>query len=191
MVQPEQSVKVCRLCRRLLPISDFHRSGPRKSASRCKRCHGVAPRRCHACNRVFIGKPGRKACSRLCRDLLRSPTFLICHECGQLFGPVDHLRRRYCSKSCAYSAASTGRQIVRRTTTKARNAQSLLRYHVLAGNIVRPTNCEECGAGDRRIEAAHYDYDEPLRVRWLCVSCHRRWDKREPKLATYVVGLPC
>jgi hypothetical protein len=25
-------------------------------------------------------------------------------------------------------------------------------------------------------------------VRWLCVPCHRRWDKREPKHATVIVG---
>jgi len=71
--------------------------------------------------------------------------------------------------------------------TKARSAQSLLRYHIQAGNIVRPTSCEECGATNRRIEGAHFNYDEPLRVRWLCVSCHRRWDKSEPKHATFVV----
>ncbi|MCC7409315.1 MAG: hypothetical protein IT442_14715 [Phycisphaeraceae bacterium] len=35
-----------------------------------------------------------------------------------------------------------------------------------------------------RIEAAHFNYDEPLRVRWLCCSCHRRWDKRHPKHGT-------
>jgi hypothetical protein len=41
-----------------------------------------------------------------------------------------------------------------------------------------------------RIEGAHYNYDEPLRVRWLCRSCHRRWDKLEPKGGTYLVSGP-
>jgi hypothetical protein len=54
--------------------------------------------------------------------------------------------------------------------------------------VVRPNACEECGATDCRIEGAHFDYDEPLRVRWLCISCHRRWDKRDPKGATYKLG---
>ena len=161
MVITEPRVKSCRLCRRELPLSDFHRSGPSKLASRCKRCHSVAIRKCHFCNRFFVGKSGRKACSPLCSQLLRAPTFLICHSCGQLFGPVSQLKRRYCSKSCAYNAASTGRRTFRRTITKARSAQSLLRYHVQAGNIVRPVICEECGATDRRIEGAYFDYDKP------------------------------
>ena len=190
MVDSEQSVKTCRLCRRELPVCEFHRGRPGKFASRCKNCHTMAIRRCHFCNRFFVGKSGRKACSPLCSELLRAPTFLICKWCGQLFGPVDHLKRRNCSKACAYAAASTGKKTFRRTITKARSAQSLLRYHIHAGHIVRPDTCEECGATDRRIEGAHFDYDNPLQVRWLCVSCHRRWDKLEPKHATYIVQSP-
>jgi HNH endonuclease len=190
MVVSEQSVKTCRLYRRELPLYDFHRSRSGKFTSRCKRCHGVAIRRCHICSRPFIGKSGRKACSPLCSELLRAPTFLICKACGQLFGPVSHLKRRNCSKECADAAARTGKLTFRRTITKARSAQSLLRYHIQAGHIVRPTTCEECGATDRSIQGAHFDYDKPLHVRWLCVSCHRKWDKREPKHATYVVEAP-
>jgi len=63
----------------------------------------------------------------------------------------------------------------------------LVRYYVLAGLLDRPTACEECGSTGQAIEAAHHNYDEPLRVRWLCRSCHRRWDKREPKNATFVI----
>jgi hypothetical protein len=189
MVQLAEGVKQCRLCRRQLPLHDFHRSRPGGLASRCKICHGVALRRCQLCRRIFIGKSGRKACSPLCSALMRAPTYLLCRQCGQVFGPVDHLRRQFCSTRCKVAAASTGRKTLRKTITKARSAQSLLRYHVEAGHINRPDACEECGATDRRIEGAHFNYDEPLRVRWLCVSCHRRWDKREPKHATYVVSL--
>ncbi|MGE4157629.1 MAG: hypothetical protein AB7F75_00865 [Planctomycetota bacterium] len=100
---------------------------------------------------------------------------------------LPRLRRRFCSSACKVKAQTTGRMTKRRTITKARSAQSLLRYHVQAGHIVRPDCCEACGEKSKRIEAAHYTYDEPLRVRWLCVSCHRRWDKQQPKNATVVV----
>jgi len=70
-----------------------------------------------------------------------------------------------------------------RPTRAARKAQSLIRYHVESGKLQRPEACEECGKAEK-IEAAHFNYDEPLRVRWLCCSCHRRWDKRDPKRGT-------
>jgi hypothetical protein len=188
MVDCKEEIKICRLCRCALALSDFYISRPSVYSSRCKKCHGLALRKCRFCHRLFVGKPSRKACSHLCGELMRSPTYLICERCGQLFGPVDHLARRFCSTGCANAAAATGRKTVRKTISKARSAQSLLRYHIQAGRIVRPTTCEECGATDRAIEGAHFNYDEPLRVRWLCVPCHRRWDKREPKHATVIVG---
>jgi hypothetical protein len=51
---------------------------------------------------------------------------------------------------------------------------------IRAGKLTRPNICEECGQ-ERFTEAAHSDYSRPLDVRWLCVSCHRRWDALEPK----------
>lgn len=189
MVLSHDGLKRCNLCQRMLPAYAFYAAREGVLASRCKTCHGIRLLRCHVCHRRFVGHKGRKACSQLCHDLMRAPAYLICHHCGQLFGPVDHLNRKFCSPRCKNIAATTGRQTVRRTIGKARNAQSLLRYHVQAGHIVRPDACEECGATHRRIEGAHFNYDEPLRVRWLCVSCHRRWDKREPKNATYVVAI--
>ena len=138
---------------------------------------------------MFIGKPGRKACSQLCSELMLAPTFLLCQKCEQVFGPVDHLKRRFCSAECKNAAARTGQRTFRKTIKKARSAQSLLRYHIEAGHITRPEICEACGEHGRT-EGAHYNYDEPLRVRWLCRSCHIRWDKREPKGATYIVSGP-
>ena len=128
-------------------------------------------------------------CSRSKRSVggnRRPRSWTICPVCLSVF-VLDRLSRRFCSYPCKVKAQTTGRRTTRRTRTKARNAHSLLRYHIQAGNIIRPATCEECGATGRPIEGAHFNYDEPLRVRWLCISCHRQWDKREPKEATYVV----
>lgn len=113
-------------------------------------------------------------------------TFRNCAQCGVRFGPLPRLSARFCSQACKVLAQTTGRLTRRKTLTVARSAQSLVAYHVKAGNIIKPSQCEECGS-DGRIEAAHFDYSRPLDVRWLCVPCHRRWDKREPKGATVVV----
>lgn len=133
--------------------------------------------RCPRCGGAFVGKGTRRYCSRACA---RVRTFITCARCGLSFHP-DHLARRFCSKACKVAAQTTGRRTLRRTLPKARAAQRLVRYHVQAGNLVRPVACEQCGASGRKIEAAHYNYDQPLRVRWLCRSCHVRWDRLEPK----------
>lgn len=116
----------------------------------------------------------------------RPRSWTICPVCLAIF-PLGRLTRRFCSHACKVKAQTTGHRTIRRATAKARSAHSLLRYHVRAGNIVRPNTCEECGVTRSRIEAAHFNYDEPLRVRWLCRSCHVRWDKREPKHGTTIV----
>lgn len=61
-------------------------------------------------------------------------------------------------------------------------ASKKLCYAVKTGKLTRPDKCENCGGGGP-IEGAHHDYERPLDVRWLCRSCHRSWDKREPKLS--------
>jgi hypothetical protein len=115
-------------------------------------------------------------------------TFRDCAQCHKRFGPLKHLSQKLCSKECKIKAQTTGKKTFRKTITKARSAQSLLRYHVQAGNINRPTKCEQCGSESKKIEGAHKDYNRPLDVRWLCRSCHIRWDKADPKNATYVVA---
>jgi len=145
---------------------------------------------CIQCGAMFLGKPGRKLCSDACRRAHRPGTYRTCEACGARFGPVDHLSRKFCGWACKVRALTTGQRVLRKTHRAARNAQSLLRYHVQAGHIVRPSACEQCGRTGCRIEGAHYRYDQPLRVRWLCVPCRRRWDQAEPKGATYRVSAP-
>lgn len=57
------------------------------------------------------------------------------------------------------------------------------------GLLVRPDTCEECGKVGR-IDAAHADYARLLDVRWLCRSCHMRWDHADPKTLPRLIHLP-
>ena len=122
-------------------------------------------------------EPGR------CFNQPRARTYCFCPQCGILHGPIGHLREQFCSQACAYAfrvMAPEDRKPRSKRTRAAINASSLVAYHVKAGNMSKPDQCQECGAV-RKLEAAHHDYSKPLDVRWLCVPCHRRWDWAEPK----------
>lgn len=156
--------------------------------------HTVIEKTCIECGAKFSAIRRLKPicsddCKKARRSKFRPQTFRNCEVCGIKFGPVDHLKVRFCSYACKVIGQRTGRKVTRKTIPKARTAQSLLAYHIKAGHIVRPISCEECGCSDRKIEGAHYNYDEPLSVRWLCRSCHVRWDKAEPKNATIRIKL--
>lgn len=56
-----------------------------------------------------------------------------------------------------------------------------VRKAVRTGVLVKPGSCSACGRSDLQITAAHHDYSKPLDIRWLCRSCHGRWDYVEPK----------
>jgi len=141
---------------------------------------------CNKCGKVTKEKPKYK--NETCPDCGKGRRKIEkrCGSCSEWFKP-DRYDRKYCCYACKVKAQTTGRKTFRRTKTKARSAQSLLSYHVKRGNIVKPSVCEECGETEKRIEGAHYNYDEPLRVRWLCRSCHVKWDKAEPKGGTYII----
>lgn len=65
------------------------------------------------------------------------------------------------------------------------NVSKTIQNAIKRGEVTRPSTCSECGNGGR-IEAAHSDYSKRYEVRWLCVSCHRRWDRATPKLSEAV-----
>lgn len=126
-------------------------------------------------------------CMKNRRSLFRPQTFKKCIQCKKVFGPVERLSRRFCSIKCKVLFQSTGRRTFRITIPKARNAQSLVAYHVRVGNIIKPDRCQDCKKKNVKLEAAHYHYDAPLKVKWICHSCHVKWDKFEPKNGTAIV----
>ena len=52
-----------------------------------------------------------------------------------------------------------------------RSANHLVRSAIRNGTLVKPNQCELCGAGPP-IHGHHEDYSEPLIVVWVCVKCH-------------------
>lgn len=98
---------------------------------------------------------------------------------------ADRYRRRLIENPDAKHAATKRWK----SNNKHRNAISSLASKkvskaIKAGILLRPTTCEQCGGTGKQITAAHHDYSKPLDVRWLCRSCHSRWDHATPKTLT-------
>jgi transposase-like protein len=61
-------------------------------------------------------------------------------------------------------------------------AQKAAYSRILRGEL-KAQPCEECGKsgksadGRNYVHAHHDDYNRPLDVRWLCVTCHHEWHK--------------
>ncbi len=62
-------------------------------------------------------------------------------------------------------------------------AQAKLQVAVARGDIVKPSECSQCGAS-RRLDGHHTDYDKPLEVVWLCRSCRGAKHGKAAALAT-------
>jgi len=51
-------------------------------------------------------------------------------------------------------------------------AMSKLNAAINTGKVVKPEFCEDCGR-QTRLSGHHEDYSLPLKVIWLCASCHK------------------
>lgn len=55
-----------------------------------------------------------------------------------------------------------------------KRAHGIVREALKNGTLVKPASCSKCGKLSEHIEGHHDDYEQPLVVEWLCISCHRR-----------------
>jgi len=53
-------------------------------------------------------------------------------------------------------------------------AKDKLKYHIKKGTIQRLPYCQICGDFNNKISGHHFNYSKPLRVIWVCPSCHRQ-----------------
>ena len=66
-------------------------------------------------------------------------------------------------------------------TREAHNAQQRVYDALQRGDIKKPMRCEACGVVSDKLQFAHTSYTEKLAGRWLCPSCHAKFDARNPK----------
>ena len=62
-----------------------------------------------------------------------------------------------------------------------RAAIAILGRAIRDGRIKKPSSCSACNqkTTSRRLHGHHDDYTKPLKVRWLCIPCHRRHHRLE------------
>lgn len=64
------------------------------------------------------------------------------------------------------------------------HAHAALRRAVKNGILLRPQRCQWCLYFYDKIEAHHVDYAQPLRVLWLCKTCHALCHMKEKAVGT-------
>lgn len=146
--------KACVICGSLKPMDEFHRhDGARDGRDRrCIECHRAVMRANRAAKRDYYNAMSR-----------------------------EHYRNNvnaYRERIRAYRETKKGREVYIKTVRTAedrhperRMARQALRVALRSGRMTRPATCEACGAACRP-HGHHPDYAEPLRVQWLCQTCH-------------------
>lgn len=110
-----------------------------------------------------------------------SQTFKRCEECKTEFGPLKRLNVKFCSHKCGYENIKKRiKKPKMKLSKKVRSCQRRTRYLIEIGKIKRNESCEHCGK-IKYLETAHINYEDPYNIKWLCRSCHRKWDWGTPK----------
>lgn len=66
----------------------------------------------------------------------------------------------------------------RKRNKKSQDASNYLYREIQKNNIKKPNKCKICGKSDCRISGHHPNYGRPLKVIWVCPSCHKKIHKQ-------------
>lgn len=113
----------------------------------------------------------RKLATEFHKDKYRKLGFTNkCKQCTANVSKKTYLRNRHTESYRIRKAISSKKwQLKNRLKTRAHSAVHLA---LKTGKLINPKMCERCGDSESRINAHHSDYKKPLKVKWLCVTCH-------------------
>ncbi len=144
-------MKTCSKCNRSLPLSEFYKQG------------GLCRPECKDCRKHYLYKYKR--------------------ERREQYNAYE--RRRYARdmegerKKSQLKYIKNRDAVLDRTKKYKLDNPSINKAHrsvasaVRSGKLTRPSKCSNCGE-IKALDAHHDDYSKPLKVRWLCRSCHER-----------------
>lgn len=93
--------------------------------------------------------------------------------CKMCSNPTGAGRLIYCSPKCTQQYQQEyNKSRWDSFSPERKRATGMVTTAILRGDLKRQP-CEVCGRGSY-VQAHHDDYADPLNVRWLCVSCHKR-----------------
>jgi transposase-like protein len=88
------------------------------------------------------------------------------------------LSRRITLRANNTTRSGSNSSLYRGGSRSNHNVYNLLNSAIAKGILIKKNVCETCGDKprlSRRLLSHHDDYNKPLKVRWLCPSCHYTW----------------
>jgi hypothetical protein len=178
---PYIETKRCPKCGEVKPVSEFHKAVNKVDgySTFCKKCNksSSVQYRNKVADREFedIQPMGKKTCYKCKRRLLvkefnfsRSSydgLSSLCRECGKEY------KKQYYEEN--YGEYYNRQAEYRQKYPERKNAYNAIHEATYKGRMIRPDTCSKCGKSGNIV--AHYnDYNNPLDICWLCLSCDRQ-----------------
>jgi hypothetical protein len=142
----------------------IHCSARCRTTKPCPHCGARCDRRaksCRGCNPLSIYDEATAYCGACYRTL----------PLTAFYARTDSRYRRVARAHCKECEK---REVQRRRKADPgkQAARSAVAIALRAGTLRRKA-CRKCGASNH-VQAHHTDYNQPLKVRWLCPSCHAK-----------------
>jgi len=95
-----------------------------------------------------------------------------CRECMRQLRIKNRKKWNACSKRYRENNPERMRKLWNNIDPIKKSARIKTNTELKAGRITRPKYCTKCGKYGCEIQAHHLDYKKPLKINWLCRSCH-------------------
>ncbi len=122
-----------------------------------------------------------------CKECTKTDVKNVRAASSEYYRAYDWMRANDPARVAARQAYATAKPSVGNAAKKKwdkKNPQKKSAYtqvwSALRSGILKKSPCENCG--EKKVQAHHDDYSNPLDVRWLCVSCHANHHKMHRNL---------